>query len=56
VTPGSVPRVTTTTAEAADLVRTDIAEDKLCRLGKGNFGGLGRGANKAFSVSISGHP
>jgi hypothetical protein len=41
-----VPRVTTTTAEAADLVRTDIAEDKLCRLCKGTSAVLAAGRTR----------
>ena len=51
-----VPGATKTTAGAADLVGTGIAEDKLCSLGKGNFGGLGHVSDKPFSVTISGHP
>jgi hypothetical protein len=51
-----VPGATKTTAAAADLVGTGIAEDKLCSLGKGNFGGLGHVSDKPFSVTISGHP
>jgi len=51
-----VPGATKTTAGAADLVNTGIAEDKLCSLGKGNFGGLGHVSDKPFSVTIAGHP
>jgi hypothetical protein len=51
-----VPGATKTTAGAADLAGTGIAEDKLCSLGAGNFGGLDHVSDKPFSVTIAGHP